>query len=157
LTHSELITRFYTAFAAGDVEAMVSCYHPEIQFEDPAFGALSGKAAGNMWRMLLGRSKGGIQITFSNVWADDTRGGAHWEAIYQFGATGRAVHNKIQANFEFKEGKIFRHKDHFNLWKWTRMALGWKGYLLGWTSFMRHKIHAQTNGQLQAFMAKNSH
>ena len=49
---NELITKFYESFTNLDAEGMASCYHPEIVFEDPAFGKLEGSRAANMWRML---------------------------------------------------------------------------------------------------------
>ena len=74
MTNAELISHFYTSFAKGDAEGMVSCYDDAIQFKDPAFGALKGEGAKNMWRMLIGRNKGNIHITFSNVTANEKTG-----------------------------------------------------------------------------------
>jgi len=45
-------------------------HHKDILFEDPAFGELKGDDAKNMWRMLVERSKGEIQITFKDIEAD---------------------------------------------------------------------------------------
>lgn len=133
---------------------MVSHYGPEIIFQDPAFGELKGEDARNMWRMLIERSKGSLKITFNSVKADDRTGKANWIAEYTFAQTGRHVINKIAAEFEFQNGKIIRHTDYFDLWKWSRQALGWKGYLLGWTSFMQKKIQKQTNGLLRKYSKK---
>jgi len=41
----KLIETFYTSFANLDAETMISCYHDEITFEDPAFGVLKGERA----------------------------------------------------------------------------------------------------------------
>ena len=150
LTNAELITKFYQSFADKNVEGMIACYHDEIQFEDPAFGKLMGEDAKKMWRVLMKRSKGEIEITFSNVVANEKTGSANWEAKYVFSQTKRKVVNVISAQFEFKDGKIFRHKDHFDLWKWSRQALGWKGYLLGWSSFMKKKMQQQSRKLLGA-------
>ena len=154
MDNAELIKKFYQSFSNADAEGMVSCYHDEIQFEDPAFGILKGEDAKNMWRMLVERSKGQIKITFRNVVANDKTGSAYWEAHYTFGQTGRKVINKISAQFEFKEGKIIKHTDHFSMWKWSRQALGLSGFLLGWSSFMRKKIQQRSNLLLKSFAAK---
>ena len=148
------IEYFYTAFANGDVERMVSCYHDQIEFQDPAFGVLKGEDAKNMWRMLLSRNKN-IGISFNNIHANDTRGSANWQATYVFGPTKRKVINKIKAHFEFLDGKIIKHTDHFDMWKWTRQALGWKGVLLGWTGFVQNKIRAQARKSLSDFSLIN--
>ncbi|MDZ4824176.1 MAG: nuclear transport factor 2 family protein [Flavobacteriales bacterium] len=156
MNNAEVIKNFYESFARGDADEMVSCYSDNIKFTDTAFGELKGDDAKNMWRMLIERSKGNIKITFANVQADDKTGSANWQAEYVFAQTGRKVMNKIEAQFEFSNGKIVRHTDHFNLWKWTQQALGWKGYLLGWSGLMKKQIQAQTNGLLRAYTKKKS-
>jgi ketosteroid isomerase-like protein len=150
-----IIDYFYTAFANGDAERMVSCYHDDIEFSDPAFGTLKTERAKNMWRMLLQKNKS-IQISHDNVHANNQTGSANWQAQYVFTPTGRKVVNNITAKFEFKDGKIIRHIDHFNMWKWSRQALGLKGLLLGWSAFMKNKIRDQANRSLDNFI-KHQH
>jgi hypothetical protein len=76
---------------------------------------------------------------------------ANWTAAYVFRKTGRKVVNRISAQFEFKDGKIIRHTDHFNLWRWTSQALGLPGYLLGWTGYMQKRCIRQTSALLKNF------
>lgn len=154
MSSSDIIFKFYDAFVHADAKTMLSYYHDEIEFEDPAFGKLKGEDVKNMWRMLIERSKGELKITFDNVVADEKSGTAEWTAVYNFGQTGRAVTNKIKARFEFKDGKIFRHTDHFDMWRWSGQALGLTGYLLGWTSFFRNKIQKQTRKLLKSYSDK---
>ncbi len=154
MTPTNFIEKFYSSFANGDVDSMLSCYHSDVTFQDPAFGLLDAAQARAMWSMLVARSKGDIKIKFSNIQASETEGSAQWEADYHFSQTGNAVNNKIYARFEFKDGLIFKHVDSFDMWRWSRQALGWKGWLLGWTSFMRNKIQSQTNILLKAYMGK---
>jgi hypothetical protein len=45
------------------------------------------------------------------------------------------------AQFYFQDGLIIRHTDDFDIWKWSKQALGLTGYLFGWTGFMQNKIH----------------
>jgi ketosteroid isomerase-like protein len=153
MTNTELITKFYSSFAHADAEGMISCYHDEIVFSDPAFGELKGDDAKNMWRMLVERSKGEIKIAFNNVQANEKTGSANWIAEYTFTQTGRKVVNKVAAEFEFRDGKITRHNDHFSIWKWARQALGMKGFLFGGTSFLQAKIQKQTNTLLKKYSA----
>lgn len=152
--NAHIISEFYTAFKNKDAEKMVSFYHDEVEFEDPAFGTLKGNQAKNMWRMLLKIGKD-LSINFNQVKANETLGSAYWEADYSFSATGNKVHNKVTAMFEFKDGKIYRHKDHFDLWKWSSMALGITGILLGWTPFFKDKLNTETNKQLNKFIDEN--
>jgi hypothetical protein len=81
---------------------------------------------------------------------------AYWEALYTFSASGRKVHNKIRAHFEFKDGLILRHTDSFNLHRWASQALGWKGFLLGATSFFKKKLNKQTRRLLVKFLQESS-
>lgn len=151
--NEELITRFYTAFQNGDPETMASCYHEQARFQDPVFN-LQGESVGNMWRMLLGKGGGKMQMNFSDVQGSEQGGSAKWEAKYPFSKSGREVHNKISSQFEFKDGLIVTQIDSFNFWKWTRMALGTTGLLLGWTPLVQNKVRAQAGGQLKEFEAQ---
>lgn len=147
----ELINKFYTAFNQLDSEAMVACYHDDIVFKDPAFVELKGEHAKNMWHMLCESQKGqDFKVTHSEVTEDS----AYWEAFYTFSRTGRKVHNKVHAKFEFKDGLIIKHSDHFNLHKWAKQALGFSGAILGWTSVFQKKLQGQTNHLLNKFEQK---
>ncbi|MCH6233889.1 nuclear transport factor 2 family protein [Cognataquiflexum rubidum] len=154
MDNSKVIHNFYKAFAKGKADEMVSYYHPDVIFEDPVFGVLKGEEAKAMWKMLLNRSKGNLKVTFTDVKVVRNSGEAKWEAVYPFGPDKRMVHNKINAEFEFKDGKIFRHTDKFDLWKWSRMALGIKGTLLGWSPLVQNKIKSQSKTLLTKFLEK---
>ena len=155
LVQMNLIENFYTAFSKGDGETMASCYHPEAEFTDEVFVGLKGREVPAMWKMLIERSKGEIEITFSHVQMNDTAGSAHWVAMYIFSATGRRVINRIHAEFEFKDGKIYRHRDSFNLHKWASQAMGLNGKLLGGTSFFRKKVQKTAREGLDRYLSRN--
>ncbi len=154
-THRQLIESFYQALQRRDGDAMAVCYHPEATFEDEAFN-LKGDEPGDMWRMLCSRGKD-LRVEYRDIKVDGSRGSAHWDAWYTFSATGRHVHNRIDAEFEFKDGKIFRHRDRFNFWSWTKQALGPAGLLLGWTPLLRNKVRTQARRGLDAFRAQRPH
>lgn len=153
-THAETIERFYTAFAALDAEGMIACYHPEVRFSDPAFPNLDAREVAGMWRMLCERAQE-FSLEFSDVSAQDDRGSAHWEARYLFSATGRRVHNIIDASFRFADGKIIEHEDTFDFWRWTRHALGLTGVLLGWTPMVKNKVRGQARKGLEIYLSKH--
>lgn len=152
LAHEELIARFYTAFGRHDAAGMARCYHPEIRFSDPVFQDLQGTRAAAMWRMLCVRGKD-LEITFGDIEAGARHGRAHWDAAYTFGVTGRKVLNRIDARFEFKDGLIWRHQDTFDLWKWSTMAFGPLGQVLGWTPFFTGKLRQESLAALDKFVA----
>jgi ketosteroid isomerase-like protein len=151
--NAELIRRFYSAFQQRDAEGMVACYAPDVRFSDPVFPDLAGDRARGMWRMLCARGKD-LRIEFRDVAADETTGRAHWEAWYTFSASGRPVHNVIDAEFRFADGLIVEHRDRFDLYCWTRQALGTTGVLLGWTPFVQGKVRRQAARALDSYLPK---
>jgi ketosteroid isomerase-like protein len=148
--NARLIECFYTAFGHRDVDAMLGCYHPQVVFSDPVFGTLAAAETAAMWRMLNGRARD-LRVEYRDIKANEHRGRAHWEAWYTFAATGRTVHNRIDAEFQFADALIVRHVDRFSLWRWAAMALGAKGALLGWVPSVRGAIRAQAAKGLAAF------
>jgi ketosteroid isomerase-like protein len=150
--HRALITQFYQAFQRLDAEAMSACYTDDVVFSDPAFGELRGRDAGDMWRMLTTRARD-FSLTFDSVHADEHTGAVHWVATYLFSQTGNTVVNDIQARFVFRDGKICEHHDRFDLWAWSRQALGFKGLILGWTPLVRNAVRAQALKGLKAWQA----
>lgn len=152
--HIDLIHKFYTAFANGDATTMAECYHDDMEFSDPGFGRLNSEDAKAMWAMLNSRNSG-LELEHSKVWADEHKGGAYWEAKYVFSQTGRKVHNMITAKFRFKDGLIVQHDDFFSFWKWSSMALGLPGYLLGWTPFLQNKVNKTVLKLLEKYKADN--
>lgn len=150
---TDVITKFYTAFHNLDADAMCACYHDNVIFEDPAFGILKGHEAKAMWKMLCDSQKGkDFKVIFSDIKTRDGDGSAHWEAYYTFSKTGRKVHNKIDASFQFKDGLIIKHKDDFNLHRWAKQALGFKGLILGGTGFFKSKLQQQTKHLLGKYI-----
>ena len=148
--NTQLIERFYGAFAKRDADTMAACYAPDVHFSDPVFPDLRGPKAGAMWRMLTS-GPGDARIELLEHDADGAQGTAHWRAHYTFTETGRPVVNDIQATFRFDNGLIADHHDSFDFHRWARQALGPAGLLLGWTPFLRSKVRAKAGGRLDEF------
>lgn len=155
MDNKELLTKFYTAFKAKDSKTMAECYHKDIVFEDPAFGILQGNRAGYMWEMLCISGKD-MKMEFSDIEADSSKGKAHWEAWYTFSATGKKIHNIIDAEFEFKDEKIIKHTDYFSFKSWSKQAFGLVGSLIGGTTFFQSKFNKQANSLLDKHIAKQN-
>jgi ketosteroid isomerase-like protein len=133
---------------------MNSCYSEDIVFSDPAFGLLRGEEAKYMWEMLCTNAKD-FSLTFSNIQIlDEEYATCNWVATYTFSKTNRKVVNYIKAFMRFKDGKITEHSDAFKLSKWAAQALGWKGALFGWMSWMKKKIQNNARKNLIAFIEK---
>ena len=149
-----LIERFYGALGRRDAGAMIECYAADVTFSDPVFRDLDAAGAAAMWRMLCARGKD-LAVFASLVEADEASGRAHVVATYTYSATGRHVENRIDAQFTFRDGRIVRHVDRFDLWRWLRQALGAKGALLGWLPPVQGAVRAQAAKALAEWRARN--
>ncbi len=149
------IERFYAAFQQLDGAAMQACYAPNARFEDEAFTLQGREEVGAMWQMLCDAVKAkGMDVWRLEV-SQVTDSSAHWEPHYRFTATGRLVHNVVDAQFTFDaQGLILTHRDRFDFWRWSRQALGAPGLLLGWSGFLRSKVRAQAAKGLAAYRRK---
>ncbi len=150
--NAQLITDFYAAFARQDPGPMRAAYAADAHFSDPAFPDLRGASVGDMWTMLCEQAKE-FRLEFRDVQADDRTGSAHWEAWYRFGGK-RPVHNVIEARFTFENGRITRHVDSFDFWRWSRQALGPAGTLLGWTPLLKGAVNKRAAAGLAAWQQK---
>ena len=152
--NEQLIAKFYTAFQQLDYNAMNSCYSDDIVFFDPVFGLLEADAAKAMWEMLCSNAKD-FSLSFGNIiHHDEEYSTCDWTAAYTFSKTGRRVVNKVRANMKFHEGKIIEHSDAFSIHQWSKQALGFSGWLLGWNKFFQQKIKNQAKRNLLKFMER---
>ncbi|MGO4913112.1 nuclear transport factor 2 family protein [Leeuwenhoekiella sp. W20_SRS_FM14] len=150
--NEEVLETFYSAFKAHDPEKMTACYGKNITFTDPAFGNIKGDRARAMWFMLIERGGSNLEISYSDIQANDYNGSAKWTATYLFGPKKRKVVNHVVGTFYFQNGKILQHTDHFNLWRWSRQAIGFKGLILGWSNVMKLKIQQQSSKSLSGYL-----
>lgn len=154
-TEDNIVEQFYNAFEKLDAERMLEWYHDDVMFTDPVFGVLKGEEAKNMWRMLCHSQQGkDFKIVTSDIEYTPELGKARWEAYYTFSKTGKKVHNIINATFKFKDGKIIDHVDRFSLYRWSKQALGIKGFLVGWTVFFKKEMNKTARKMLQDFEKK---
>ncbi len=150
----ELINKFYASFQKLDHAGMNSCYSGDIVFFDPVFGLLRGDEAMAMWEMLCKNAKD-FSLTFDNIQhLDDEYSTCNWVATYTFSKTGKKVVNSIKAHMRFADEKIVEHSDAFSLHRWSKQALGFSGWLLGWNSFFQRKIKNGAKRNLLRFMEK---
>ncbi len=149
-----LLNKFYTAFQNRDAKTMISCYHKDVVFKDPAFGMLKGDRAKSMWAMLCKTGKD-LEINFSDIEVFEDHGKANWEADYTFSATKKKVHNVVYAEFIFKDGKIIEHIDTFSFKNWSKQAFGFIGRIFGNTSFFQRQFQERANKLLNEYISKN--
>lgn len=146
-----LINSFFLAFQNKNYAAMQSCYAEDAVFNDEIFVGLNSEEVKAMWEMFCINGKDLI-IEFANVHADEKCGCAEWSAAYTFSKTNKKVHNHIQSNFTFANGKIVKHTDSFSFYKWASQALGAPGVLLGWSSIVKTKVRKEAMNSLLNFM-----
>jgi hypothetical protein len=144
---TELVTSFYEGFKNLNHEKMKEAYHPDAVFSDPVFLNLNYNDTNKMWKMLCLKAKD-FHLRFKIVEISDSKAVVRWEADYLFSKTNRQVKNIVTAEIFFKDGKIIRHRDDFDFWRWSAMALGPIGLIMGWTPFLKKKVQAQAMDQL---------
>ena len=154
MSSQQLITDFYNAFQKKDYRTMQNCYANNAVFNDEVFSNLNANEVRGMWEMFCKRGQD-LQISFSNVKANEKEGSAEWIGTYTFSKTNRNVINHIRANFTFRDGKIITHIDKFNFYNWARQAFGLTGILLGWTPFFRNKVRKEAKNNLGKFMSRS--
>ena len=155
MNNATIIEEFYKAFQEGNPVEMAKFYDEKIRFTDPAFGRLEGREVGAMWDMLLSKKESELSIRYGDVSADESSGSAEWTATYKYGPKKRLVTNRIKSRFEFQDGKIIEQNDTFDLWAWSRQALGPVAYILGWTPFFQDKIRRMARKSLFTYMKKS--
>ena len=128
--NAKLIRELYDALDRHDGETMAKLYAPDGRFHDPAFGELTGAEAGDMWRMLTGRSED-LRVELAEHEADGDTGTAHWIATYTFTHRAGPSSTTSTPRFRFRDGLIVEHDDSFSFWRWARQALGPAGLVLG--------------------------
>jgi ketosteroid isomerase-like protein len=153
--NQQLITVFYSALNKADYKTMQACYHDNAIFFDPVFEDLNAVEVRDMWEMLCKNARD-FSVEFSEITADGNYGTCKWVAHYTFSQTGKKVTNIIKAHFKFQDGKITEHTDSFDLWKWSRQALGLPGWLLGWNDVLQKKIRKKAQDNLAKFMQSKS-
>lgn len=149
--NEELIQTFYDAFTRLDYETMQSCYSDNPVFNDPVFGILQGDEVKAMWEMLC-KSATDFNLHADKITVDGEYGTCDWTATYIFSKTGSKVVNHVKAHMLIEDGKILEHTDEFNIYRWSRQALGLPGILLGWSGYLKNKIRSDAKRQLAAFM-----
>lgn len=152
--NQDVIIKFYQAFQQRDWKTMQSCYHLEARFSDAAFPNLTCQEVKAMWHMLCENAQH-FSLQFSEVASHGDQGQCRWDARYTFSRSGRHVHNIIHAHFDFKDGLIIQHQDAFNFWRWSSMALGFTGLLLGWTPLVKGKVQAKARRSLLKFISEH--
>lgn len=152
---TELIKQFYRGFQNRDYQVMQECYADNATFTDAVFEDLDATEVRAMWEMLCKRGKD-LTIDFEDITEDAEGFTVNWTANYTFSATGNKVENRVKAYFTIKDGKIISHYDDFDFYGWARQALGFKGLVLGWTSFVQNKVKDTARRSLEDFISKKS-
>jgi limonene-1,2-epoxide hydrolase len=149
--NEELIQNFYNAFARLDYTTMQNCYAENPVFNDPVFGILQGDEVKAMWEMLC-KSATDFNLHADKITIDGEYGTCNWVSTYTFSKTGKQVINEVKAHMRIENEKITEHTDEFDIYKWSRQALGLPGILLGWSGYLKNKIRHDAKKKLYQFM-----
>jgi len=153
--NEQLVHTFYKAFQDRNFKTMQECYSDRATFSDPVFRNLNAGQVRAMWEMFLVKNDS-LTISFGNIETVGEMVTARWKANYILSSTGRPVTNNIRSIFRIKNNQIVRHTDRFDLYGWTRQALGIKGILLGWTPFVKTRIRRKAMASLLAYIREKN-
>ena len=150
----ELIENFTRPSLAATMPACSRCYDPAVDFADPVFtvqanvhtpcGTCSSAEA---------RPSRSPSTRFKPTTQVEARTG---KRSIIFRRPKRPVLNIIDAEFKFRNGKIYWHRDHFDFWKWSRQALGTSGMLLGWSPILHNRVRKTASANLDKFIVAHS-
>jgi limonene-1,2-epoxide hydrolase len=149
-----IVIDFYEALKHKDYKTMQSLYALNAQFSDEVFKGLNGFEAGKMWEMLIKSGKD-LQIDYEILDTSKKAAKVRWIAHYTFSKTGRKVKNIVTSNFEIEDGKIYSQRDSFSFGKWSKQALGFVPWLLGFTGIPQKKVQETAARGLNDFIRKN--
>jgi hypothetical protein len=150
-SHSEVLTRLFTALQQHDHQTMANCYDEDATFTDIAFEINGRKRIHAMWHMIC---EGDIRTSFDIVEVDDRTAKVKVVDDYTFRSSGRKVHNVVESRFWLRNGSIVAQQDTCDARDWAGMALGGvNGFLAGRLAFLRR---AKARKTLDAFIGKHS-
>lgn len=149
--NKSIIKKLLKAYGNKDYPAIAKCYHQDVRFIDPIFGHIKGQNVFSMWKTLINNNNGKLKIKAIEILTTDYLGSAKWIITYKHSKTNRQIVNVITSNFHFKDGLIIKHVDDFDIWKWSKQAFGFSGYLFGWTGYMQQKLHDNALDTLRNF------
>lgn len=116
---ADVVTRFYEAFEAKNVDAMEQLYAPNLRFKDAIFSFDDAAGATHMWRKLF-QVDPNAKLAFTLDSADGATVKGHWVADYH--VNGRPVHNEVSTTMRVEGGRIVEHTDDFSWKKWAPQA-----------------------------------
>jgi len=72
-----------------------------------------------------------------------------WWLSYTDAASQRPVALHGHSELQLADGLIVQQVDCFDLWAWSRQALGTVGRILGWSDWMQAQLRAQALNRLE--------
>lgn len=155
--NSKTIHQLYVALSRLNPAGMAECYAPDAVFEDEVFKLSGRHEIIAMWSMLCDSARldgpDVWRLDYRDVFAKDNVGSLHWKVRYRFGPAARVVLNRIDSEFLFDDaGLIVAQQDRFKFWAWSRQALGLRGYLLGWTPYLKRRVRKLARQRLVRFL-----
>ena len=144
------IHRFFTAYQNKEYTTMQNCYSEDAVYNNPIYGLNDTEHVKAMWEMICKTNKE-ESLHFENIeLLDHEYATCDWSLVYYY--TNRRINNKIKSYLRLENGLIIEHTDAFDLYKWTRMAFGLTGSLIGWSNFFQKRIQKSTRKKLSEFI-----
>ena len=144
------IHRFFTAYQNKEYTTMQNCYSKDAVYNSPIYGLINAEHVKAMWEMIC-KTNEEESLHFEKIeLLDHEYTTCDWSLAYYY--TNRRINNKIKSYLRLENGLIIEHTDAFDLYKWSRMAFGLTGLLIGWSKFFQKKIQKSTRNKLSEFI-----
>lgn len=152
MTNKQVVEKFYEAFSRRNAAIMNSCYAEDIVYSNPVYGLLQGQEVHCMWELFC-KEVHHFSLTFGTITEiDEEYITCNWTAKYNDIVTGRQIIKKAKAFMRINKGIIVEHSDAFNINTWMTQHFGWKGYLFGWTYYMKRSVFKKARKRLKTYM-----
>jgi hypothetical protein len=151
---SSQIETYFDAFSKGDYRTMRSLCDPKITFNDPVYTSLQGKSVFALHHFMAER-RICPTITIRSISEKGNRVKVKWTNEYEYATYKTHISIDVRSIFHFEHTSIISQTDQYNLWKWSKMALGFTGTYLGWTPMFRSTLRRSSQQSLATFIQKH--
>jgi len=150
---ADVLNTFLRALAQRDVEAMIRCYTTTATYHSPIFPQVEGDTLTATWQWFCAKAPDLTMVVDEQAFEANTAR-VQWTATYTFPKTGRPVVQVTDSIFVFEGPQLCRHEDRFDLHRWSHMALGPLGRVLGGRRWLQRSLQRAAAERVARFQER---
>jgi hypothetical protein len=152
ITEEKCISKLFTAIETGDTYSIMECYHDFSTIYDPIVGTIYGEVA-PYYPSLLATSFLSARIEVTKLVTEKLSGFAEVKIQLTRRESNKVITCRGRLEFEFKDGKICRQVNEYNVWHLMREIDGKPGSLFGMLPSYRRKYKVKILKALNDYYA----